>query len=368
MVVLSASIGGLTNRDSAWRHLSKHSQARKKIVPAPTVAFGLFDTIFIYLAQHGVPEQALCDRLGIKSKQEGVLFGRVPLTLYEQAFVAAEQLTGDVCVGLNMGRTALPSTYGVFYFLSIAGETLHQVLATITRFFPLMYDFITPVMSNNEHTLRMEFHYTFGRRPHRHVIEHLYSTWFTTARLLGYDEKHVPRTLSLMHACPIDDRLMQQVFPDTPVSFGQPHDSFELQVNCLAYRPTQVDHHRFELSEKQAAEQMLRLRSRDRIAQEISGHVESLLPEGLPTLEQVAERMKCSGRTLQRRLSERHLNYQMLLDHIRRELAIQLLTTTELPMTQIATRIGFTNDSTFHRAFKRWTGELPGHYRARPGH
>ncbi len=334
-------------------------------MPAPTVAFGLFDTVFIYLAQQGISEQTLCESLGIKSKQEGVLFGRVPLSLFEHALVAAERLTGDTNIGFNMGRTALPSTYGVFYFLSIAGETLHQVLATIIRYFPLMYDFITPLMTSNEDRLRIDFQYTFKRRPHRHVIEHLFSTWFTTAKLLGYDEKHVPRTLYLMHQRSAEEPCLQHAFPETPVVFGAPCDGFELQVNSVAYHPTQVDLRQFDLSEKQAAQLMMRLRSRDRIAQEISMHVETLLHEGLPTLEQVAERMKCSGRTLQRRLSERQLNYQMLLDHIRRDLAIELLTSTELPITHIATRIGFTNDSTFHRAFKRWTGEMPGHYRTR---
>lgn len=332
-------------------------------MPAPTVAFGLYDAIYLYLAQLGFSEQQLCEALQIRSKQDGVLFGRVPLSLFEQALLAAEDLTGDEVIGLRMGQAALPSTYGVFYFLSIAGEELQQIMAAVSRYFPLMYDFISLNMTPEDRVLRVEFQYAQKRRPHRHVIEHLFSNWFTTANLLQFDEQHVPRTLFLQHAQPCSNSELVEIFHATPVLFDQPQDQFELRIGNLQPDARPVNRHVFDSSEKRAAHLMLRLRARDRIAKEISTHVVSMLEQGLPTIEEVARKMHCSGRTLQRRLAERNLNYQMLLDHVREDVAIHLLTTTELPITQIALRIGFTDDSTFHRAFKRWTGVLPGSYR-----
>lgn len=333
-------------------------------MPAPTVAFGLYDAIYLYLGQLGFAESKLCEHLDIKSKQEGVLYGRVPLSLYEHAFLAAQDLTGDDCIGLHMGQTALPSTYGVFYFLSIAGENLHQIMAAVGRYFPLMYDFITLAMTTHDTHLRIEFQYAQKRRPHRHVIEHLFSNWFTTANLLGFDEKKVPRALSLQQPQSCNDEVLRHVFNATPVLFEQASDEFVLKIDPLLIQIQQRDQRMFDTSEKQANDLMLRLRAHDRIAQQISAHVMAMLADGLPTLEQVALKMNCSARTLQRRLSERNLHYQMLLDHVRQDVAIRLLTTTELPITQIATHIGFTDDSTFHRAFKRWTGEQPGSYRS----
>src|SRR5690606_6498435 len=193
------------------------------------------------------------------------------------------------------------------------------------------------------------------RRPHRHVIEHLFASWYTVANKLTFDIQNVPRTLYLQHEQQCSNELVREVFQQTPVLFGQAADRFDLNLDSLDYHTGHINRRVFKLSEKRAESLLLRLRANDRIAREISTHVIAMLAEGLPTLDEVARRMNCSGRTLQRRLAERHLNYQMLLDHIRQEVAIELLSGTALPITQIAERIGFTDDSTFHRAFKRWT-------------
>lgn len=332
-------------------------------MPAPTVAFELYDAIYHYLNQFEITDEQFCSALGIRSRRESLLHGRIPLSLYEQAYLAAEELTGDTAIGLRIGQAALPSSDGVFYFLSIAGEDIRQIMSAITRYFPLAYDFIKLDMTMQENALRIELQYAHRRRPHRHVIEHLFASWYTVANKLTFDIQNVPRTLYLQHEQQCSNELVQEVFQQTPVLFGQAADRFDLNLDSLNYHTGHINRRVFKLSEKRAESLLLRLRANDRIAREISTHVIAMLAEGLPTLDEVARRMNCSGRTLQRRLAERHLNYQMLLDHIRQEVAIELLSGTALPITQIAERIGFTDDSTFHRAFKRWTGESPGTYR-----
>jgi len=52
-----------------------------------------------------------------------------------------------------------------------------------------------------------------------------------------------------------------------------------------------------------------------------------------------------------------------ILNGLRRDLAIYFLGRAELPVNEIAHRVGFTEPSTFHRAFKKWTGVTPGAYR-----
>lgn len=332
-------------------------------MPAPTVAFELYDAIYLYLHKHGVPEQALCSALEIKSKQDSLLHGRIPLTLYEQAYLAAEELTADSAIGLRVGQAGLPASYGVFHSLSLAGQSVRQIMAATTRYFPLAYDFINLDMVNLETALQIRFQYAHRRRPHRHVLEHMLSSWYTLANQLTFDERNVPRTLYLQHLQQCPDEELQQVFHTTPVLFGQAMDGFDLKIESLDYHTRQFNVDVFRLAEKRAEQLLLRLRASDRIAREISTHIIAMLEDGLPTIDAVARRMNCSGRTLQRRLAERNLNYQMLLDHIRQDVAIELLSTTSLPITRIAERIGFTDDSTFHRAFKRWTGESPGAFR-----
>jgi AraC-like DNA-binding protein len=64
-------------------------------------------------------------------------------------------------------------------------------------------------------------------------------------------------------------------------------------------------------------------------------------------------------------LHEEGQGYQQLKDDLRRDAAIEYLARPDLTLVQIATRLGFSEPSTFHRAFKKWTGVAPGEYRHR---
>ena len=70
-----------------------------------------------------------------------------------------------------------------------------------------------------------------------------------------------------------------------------------------------------------------------------------------------------SGRTLQRRLSEQGLAYQTLVDEARRQLAKRLLQQTNFSLIEVAFMTGFSGQSAFTRAFKRWAGQTPRSYR-----
>lgn len=99
----------------------------------------------------------------------------------------------------------------------------------------------------------------------------------------------------------------------------------------------------------------LERRVRDAIAQSLSG--------GVPGVSDIAGRFGMSARTLQRNLSERGYSFQALVDASRRELAERLLADTGYALAEIAFLTGFSEQSAFTRAFKRWAGETPRSYR-----
>ncbi|WP_166264469.1 AraC family transcriptional regulator [Marinobacter caseinilyticus] len=83
----------------------------------------------------------------------------------------------------------------------------------------------------------------------------------------------------------------------------------------------------------------------------------------LPDFEWIAAELHTSPQTLRRRLKQENTSFQEIKDLLRRDLAIYFLARPELPINDIAHRVGFTEPSTFHRAFKKWTGVTPGAYR-----
>ncbi|MFP5383927.1 MAG: helix-turn-helix domain-containing protein, partial [Gammaproteobacteria bacterium] len=83
-------------------------------------------------------------------------------------------------------------------------------------------------------------------------------------------------------------------------------------------------------------------------------------------LDDIAEMMGISARTLQRRLSEEHTSFQKLHDGLRYRLACELLRKPDADIPTIAATLGFSEPATFHRAFRQWSGMSVTDYRRRP--
>jgi AraC-like DNA-binding protein len=88
------------------------------------------------------------------------------------------------------------------------------------------------------------------------------------------------------------------------------------------------------------------------------------LPDGEPRRDQVAGELRMSERTLQRRLGAEATSFAELLDNTRRELAGQYLSRLHLSLAQAAYLLGFTDQSSFFRACRRWFDLSPGQYRS----
>mgnify|MGYP000921531201 FL=1 len=87
-----------------------------------------------------------------------------------------------------------------------------------------------------------------------------------------------------------------------------------------------------------------------------------------PVAAEIARELGLSRRSLYRRLLQENATFQGLLDDVRASVAIQFLSSTRLPVEEIAHRVGFSDLSNFRKAFRRWTGATPRSYRisARP--
>lgn len=84
-----------------------------------------------------------------------------------------------------------------------------------------------------------------------------------------------------------------------------------------------------------------------------------LLPGNEATIEKTADRLGMSKRTLQRRLEDEGLNFRMLVNTCRENLARHYLSNTSLSAYEIAFLLGFEDPNSFYRAFMSWTGQTP---------
>jgi len=84
---------------------------------------------------------------------------------------------------------------------------------------------------------------------------------------------------------------------------------------------------------------------------------------GLAVLDEIAHALGLSQRSLRRKLDQEGTSFRTLVEDERRELALQLLTGSDMRLDEVAIHLGYTDTASFTRAFRRWMGCSPGAYR-----
>ncbi len=110
------------------------------------------------------------------------------------------------------------------------------------------------------------------------------------------------------------------------------------------------------------AEQYIETLDPKKVASQVKRLLIALLPSGKADQELVSSRLNRSASTLQRQLASEGLNYRDVLESTRRSLAENYLRDNKHSYAQIAYLVGFSDQSNFSRAFKRWTSMSPKQY------
>lgn len=110
---------------------------------------------------------------------------------------------------------------------------------------------------------------------------------------------------------------------------------------------------------------MIRFRHQNGLVAQVYRHLRARQYGQWPTLTAMAERQQLSASSFRRQLEREGRSYQQVKDEVRRAIAFELLREGRLSVAEIAGQTGFQEPSAFHRAFKKWTGQSPGSYRAR---
>lgn len=147
-----------------------------------------------------------------------------------------------------------------------------------------------------------------------------------------------------------------------PLRFNRPRTSLVFNAVYLNYPLMQN-----EESLKKLLRDTARLFVPPHNTQLLTAQIRALLGKDFtrefPEFEEVAAQLMLTPQTLRRRLKEENSSYQGIKDQVRRDAAIYYLSRPQLGIAEIAQLMGFSEPSTFHRAFKKWTGLTPGEYR-----
>ncbi|MFI1255995.1 AraC family transcriptional regulator [Streptomyces netropsis] len=153
-----------------------------------------------------------------------------------------------------------------------------------------------------------------------------------------------------------------------PVRFGARRTGAGFDAHWLAAPVVRDEADLAELLRRAPADLLSRREYGTTVAEQVRRAFVTTLREGrrparLPEVAQVAARLAMSPATLRRRLQEEGTSYRLLRDGVLRDAAISGLAAGREPIAELAARLGFSEDTAFHRAFRRWTGTTPGTYR-----
>ena len=163
---------------------------------------------------------------------------------------------------------------------------------------------------------------------------------------------------------PTDTREHARIF-GCPLRFAQPCYRVVLPAAALDAPLIQPDPAMRELTQRLADQQLHALPRDEGWLAQARALIARRLQRPPVEIDGVAAQLALSTRSLQRRLQGEGLSFSELVEQVRRELAEQHLADRTLDLADIALLLGYSEQSAFQRAFKRWTGLTPAQWRAR---
>ena len=201
----------------------------------------------------------------------------------------------------------------------------------------------------------------FEGPPSRHVVELSYVIACKVLRMIAQDGG-ADWQVSLPHPAGVSPARYRMAY-GCSVCFEQPFDALMFPSALL---DVSIDEANDELRRK--AERYINdvvQRFPLDIGKQTSALVDRHLATGHFGLRDIARQLGLHERTLQRRLSEQDLVFEDIVDQLRRERAGEYLQSSAIPLTQVATFLGYGTQAAFTRACRRWFGDSPQRLRQR---
>lgn len=314
-------------------------------------------------AMRGVPPAKLLAASGIDPQVLLAAEGRVEPELALRTWQLAAELCSDPWFGLSVGDLVPIDYLGGLGLAVFGSATLGDGLRRFARFFPLIHQLARLELIEDAGVFRLRFVLQVDVEPAqmRHPIECLFAVLVRLSQRTTGTEIW-PIEVAWRHIAPPELSGYQRAFGVVP-RFGQPCNELVFARPVLDTPHVAPDHALIEIGERHLRQRCSELPVAESFVSRFRRVLAEELELGEPTLPKLADRVRMSERTLQRRLGAEGTSVQALLDELRRELSLRRLTESNQSIAEIAFRLGFAEVRAFHRAFKRWTGSTPAAYR-----
>ena len=286
---------------------------------------------------------------------------RVPLSKMTRLWDMAVYMTEDKQFGLKVGSRAEPSDFYVLGHTWLASATLKGALERLVRYAHVLSTAIAraDVVEEEGMIVLVETFPDPEIVVNRTADEAGIVAFFKLCEIV---KRQRVRPLKVELVFPPDTaRGYLEEFLDCPVTWGNEREKFFFSKEVFeeplpGFIPDVLD------STSRIAEQYLESLDQSKVATDVRRLLVQMLPAGKADQDTIANRLYRSTSTLQRQLSAEGTSYRDILETTRRSLAEKYLRDGDYSQAEIAYMVGFSDQSNFARAFKRWTGMSPGQF------
>ena len=273
-------------------------------------------------------------------------------------------MSPDPGIGLKLGAEPRFERYQPTAIAAVCSQSFRDALQRIAR-----YKQLTCPEEIRVHTTKdeaaVEFFYLQAEEVQPDVLVDLGLSWILSIGRRGTDGQITPLRAELTR--PVRNR------PLFETHFGC-RVQFKADRNTLVFRPGDLDRpfvtRNAELLSAIGAQLETELQARKTSA-DVGEQVKHTLKRSLagkrPTLQNIAQELGLSTRTLQRRLTDADITFQQLVEGTRRELAHLYLRQSTVELKGVAFLLGYEDANSFFRAFHVWEGTSPGEWRTQHG-
>jgi len=313
----------------------------------------------------GIDPDQFRQRLGIARETLCDVEARLPVRLVDTAITRAAAEIGDDAFALRAGECWHPSNLGTMGYAWLSSRTLHTGLKRMERFSRILGSRVSQRVDEEPRGVRFTFDHGRGDAAVGPLLADFSLSILIAMCRVNAGPSLCPESVRLRRPEPANPEPWHSFFA-CPIAFGEPVDSFLLAAEVADAPLPSANIPLANTFDAILTEQLAGLFADD-IVSRCKTQILQHLTSGMPSAQQVAHALGLSQRTLQRRLAALGLTFQGVVDETRHELARRYLDDPGKSVTEVTFLLGFSEQSAFTRAFRRWSGMAPSAYRGIAG-
>ena len=312
---------------------------------------------------YGLDAQALFSEQGITLDQIRDPNARIPSRTWDALARRSAGSIADPAFGLRAAHCWHPSNLGALGYAWLSSSTLRTGLGRLTRYWRLLGEKAAAHLEDTHAGLKTVFESGRADPVLSAVTADFTMSLLVSMCRMNHGDALRPVEVALKRTKP-DGWQVYRSHYGCPVRFATGEDSFTL-ARGDADRPLPTSNRQIAATLDTMLTQQLAQLDRSNVVARCRASLLEQLSSGELSEEEMAQQLHMSRRTLQRKLAGAETTYQELVDTTRHDLALRYIEDPHRSITDITFMLGFSQQSAFTRAFRRWTGTAPSEYRNR---